>query len=200
MAFTPVERMQIKNAIERVLHAPGNYSGGTLEMAVVFDCNLSKSVIRQIGKDIADLLKSHSEVFRNVRLNGICWEKDEVLVKELTSLPYLQMGRYFDDYECVKNRKRLELLTEQLKKFYARSKIILVFSDGDYQIKDERLYKESMHPFLYRKMILLRCYKEEVYENMQSSNQENEIGTATQAESENWKMELHTGMDLLRLK
>lgn len=175
MAFTPVERMQIKNAVERVLHVPGNFSGGTLEMAMAFDCNLPKEYIQQMGKDIAALLKSHSEVFRNVRVNGIRWEEDEVFIKELTSLPHLQMGRYFDEYECVKHCKRLELLTAQLKKFYARSKIILLFTDGNYRIEDAALYKESIHPFLYRKLIVVQC----------AGQQETQI-------------EIHTGAELLR--
>ncbi len=179
MAFTPIERMQIKNAIERVLHVPGNYNGGALEMAMVFDCNLPKEPICQMGKDIAALLKSHSEIFRNVRVNGIRWETDEGLVKEVTSLPHLQMGRYFEVYECTVHRKRLELLTEQLKKFYARSKIIILFTDENYCIEDAVLYKESMHPFLYRKLILVRCCQD-------------------RGNTEEWKLEVYSGTELLK--
>lgn len=185
MAFTPVGRMQIKNAIERVLHVPGNYNGGTLEMAIVFDSNLSKETAIQMGKDIAGLLKSHSEVFRNVRLNGILWEHDEVLVKDMTSLPHLQMGRYLEDYQCVKQEKKLELLMAQLKKFYARSKIILLFTDGNYRIGDEVLYKESMHPFLYRKLVILQC-SDEMAGNMAADD------TA-------WSISVHTGTELLKM-
>ena len=157
MSFAPVERMQIKNSIERVLHVPGNYSGGTLEMAMVFDCNLPEEYIKRIGKDMAALLKSHSEIFRNVRLNIICWEEDEAFIKEVSSIPYLQMGRCFDSYRCVKNAKRLEILACQLKKFYARSKIIIFFTDGNYLVEDRISFKENMHPFLHRKLIVLRC-------------------------------------------
>lgn len=156
MAFTPVERMQIKNAVERVLHVPGNYGGGMLEMAMVFDCNIPEDCMRQIGKDIAALLKSHSETFRNVRLNTICWAENDKLIKEVSSIPLLQMGRCFEGYQCEKKTKRLELLTEQLKKFYARSKIIMLFTDGDYTVEDRALFQESTHPFLYRKLIVLK--------------------------------------------
>ena len=54
MAFHAVERMQIKNAVEKVLHVTGNYQGGILEMAAVFDCNLSEDCVRRVGKDTRD--------------------------------------------------------------------------------------------------------------------------------------------------
>lgn len=196
MAFTPVERMQIKNVIERVLHVPGNYSGGTLEMAMVFDCNLPKEFSRQMGKDIATLLKSHSEVFRNVRLNGIRWEEDEVFIKELTSLPLLQMGRYFDTYECVERRKKLELLMEQLKKFYARSKVILLFTDGNYVIENDEIYKANMHPFLYRKLIVIQCCNQSGLQKEVASADTGEEGMEDVVP---WKLELHTGTELLKM-
>ena len=93
MAFGLTEKMQIKNAIEKVLHVPGNYAGGTLEMAMVFDGNLTEGCVRQTGAETAALLKSHSEIFRNVRLNIVSWEGDDELAQELSSLPLLLMGR-----------------------------------------------------------------------------------------------------------
>lgn len=176
MAFRPVERMQIKNAVERVLHVPGNYQGGILEMAMVFDCNLSRERAVQAGKDIAALLKSHSEVFRNVRLNTICWEGDGQLEKEVTSIPRLQMGGCLDGYWCRRDKKRLELLAGELKKFYARSKLILLFTDGDCWIGDEELFKENMHPFLYRKFIVIRLCEDG-------------------QDEDGWQAKVHTGME-----
>ncbi len=175
MAFRPVERMEIKNAVERVLHVPGNYQGGILEMAMVFDCNLSGECVRQMGKDIAALLKSHSEVFRNVRLNRICWEGDGEWEKEVTSIPRLQMESCFEGYQCRRNKKRLELLAGELKKFYARSKLILLFTDGDCRIEDEELFKENMHPFLYRKLIVIQS-------------------GADGPDADGWQVKVHTGM------
>ena len=34
MALTAVRNLQLHNQIERVLHVPGNYRGGILEMAI----------------------------------------------------------------------------------------------------------------------------------------------------------------------
>ena len=162
MAFTPVERMQLKNAVERILHVPGNYSGAALEMAMVFDGNLSEEYRKQLAKEIASLLKSHSETFRNVRLNLILWEGDGGFRKELSSLPGLQMGRCFPGCSSVQRRKRIELLTEDLKKFYARSKLIMLFTDGDFYVENKDRMKESMQPFLYRKMMAVYCEGERI--------------------------------------
>lgn len=194
MAFTPIERMQIKNAVERVLHVPGNYNGGILEMAMVFDGNLVGEVVKQLGKDITALLKSHSEIFRNVRLNGIRWMSDEEMINEVTSLPHLQMGRYFETYEHRNDEKHMEILAAYLKKFYARSKIIILFTDGNSRIEDLALYKESMHPFLYRKLIVVEC----CVENAVGTNREKDsVNESTEAVC--WKLQVHSGVELLRL-
>lgn len=188
MALTPVERMKIKNAVERILHVPGNYSGGILEMAMVFDGNLSEEYRKQIGKDIASALKSHSETFRNVRLNLILWEEDGKLEKELSSLPKLQMGRCFETCNCSKERKRMELLTEDLKKFYARSKLIMLFTDGDFYVEDKKRMDESMYPFLYRKLMAVYCSGEMKQEDSDKESKEKTGG-----------FQVFSGMELLKM-
>ena len=35
--LTQVQKLQLKTAVQRVLHVPGNYRGGPIEMAVVAD-------------------------------------------------------------------------------------------------------------------------------------------------------------------
>lgn len=156
MAFSLTEKMQIKNAVEKALHVPVNYSGGMLEMAMVFDGSLTEECVRQAGSELAALLKAHSEVFRNVRLNTICWEGDGMLAEDLSSLPCLQMGKALNGFRQERKRKRPELLAGQLKKFYARSKLIFLFTDGNCRVEDEGLFQENMHPFLYRKLVVLR--------------------------------------------
>jgi hypothetical protein len=158
MAFAPVEKMQIKNAVEKALHAPGNYAGSVLEMALVFDCSLSEGQAKEAGRDIAALLKSHSEIFRNVRLNRIYWEGDGSIGNGVISLPHLQMGGGLEGYRCIQGRKRAELLAGYLKKFQARSKLILLVTDGNCLVEDEELFRENMHPFLYRKFAAIRLY------------------------------------------
>ena len=79
MNLSPVVLMQFKNTVERILHVPGNYKGGVLEMAVVLDHNVSRKTVCELVPQLFRSLKMHSEVFRNVRLNMVQWESDEVI-------------------------------------------------------------------------------------------------------------------------
>lgn len=159
-----VQQMQFKNAIERVLHVPGNYTGGPLEMALVCDYHIPEEELRQITAQLIDCLKRHSEVFRNVRLNLIKWIDDAHIVKEVTPLPYVRMGKAFEDYGQYRGNsdtgeKTMEELTRQLKLFYARSKVIVVVTDGSFTVGDKIKTKENLYPFLYRKMLLVQDEK-----------------------------------------
>lgn len=161
--YTQVQLLQIKNAAMRVLHVPGNYSGGILEMAVVADYHLPVPELKESCREIAGALKRTDEVFRNVRLNLIKWVSDDIIIKEVSALPRLQMGSCFEDYEdligkteeSARSDKSLDELLRQMKLFYARSKMIIVITDGTYIKKDEKKIQEYLHPFLGRKMIIL---------------------------------------------
>lgn len=168
--FTDMELLQLKNAVSRILHAPGNYTGGVLEMAIVTDYNLPAGALREGCRQIADMLKKQNETFRNVRLNLIRWISDEQIEKEVTTLSFLMTGRAFADKAAVEkedirktdtalSEKRIKTLDElfrQLKLFYARSKVILILTDGSYRTEDERAVKEYLQPFLARKLLLLQ--------------------------------------------
>lgn len=172
-------RSKMIRAVEQVLHAPGNYQGGILEMAVVFDMALPTEQLQTIGADLAKQLKSHSEVFRNVRLNAICWSNDERPGSELFALPVMMMGRFPTDEAELKlqsdekpetekpeaaeaqgiiskqgRSKKLANLLDYLKRFQARSKLIFLITNGDFII-EETAVKEAMKPFLEKKLIVL---------------------------------------------
>lgn len=159
--FTQVQLLQIKNKAMRILHVPGNYSGGVLEMAVVADYSIPPEELRENCASVAAALKQTDEIFRNVRVNLIKWVSDEVIVKEIASLPVLQMGRAFEDYEQLKRNqdeavtKTKDELFRQLKLFYARSKLILVITNGDYRTADESRVQEYLNPFLKRKLLFI---------------------------------------------
>lgn len=162
MKMTLIERKQLKNAVERVLHVQGNYTGGILEMAVVIDMSLSKEDASQRAEELVSILKSHSEVFRNVRLNTILWREDEEFIKEVTPLALLQMGRFFDNYESHSVQKNWDALLAMLKKFYARSKLIIVLTEESVNCDENSLpvnnkleARESMQPFLHKKLVVL---------------------------------------------
>ena len=100
-------------------------------------------------------LKSHSEVFRNVRLNVVWWKSDEEILTEVIPMAMLQIGTPFDSYEKMAAGKRIDLLFQNLKLFQARSKLIVLLSEGDFSIESEENCMESLKPFLGRKMLLL---------------------------------------------
>ena len=178
--LTDIQLMKVKNGVMRILHVPGNYNGGILEMAVVADYHMPKEELTETCKKIANGLKHQNETFRNVRLNLIKWVSNEQIVKEVSSLPNLQMGRAFEDYEkyldnvdiangealedeSVAGRemagnvaKTLDELLRQLKLFYARSKVIILVTDGSYKVEDEEKVWEHLNPFLKRKLLVVQ--------------------------------------------
>ncbi len=155
MELGMIQLLKMKQSVERILHVPGNYKGGILEMALIVDCNLEKETAKTSIQTIVKALKSHSETFRNVRLNLIWWKTDEEIVTEVIPMPVLQMGTPFDQYERYSSTKRADKLFENLKLFQARSKLILLLSDGEFAVEDEEACMESLKPFLGRKMLLL---------------------------------------------
>lgn len=146
-------RMNLKNAVERVLHVPGNYSGGILEMTLVVDCTLPEDYVKTMAADIAATLRSHSEIFRNVRLNLLYWESDEKFENCVIPISFLQMSKCFESYSPVKEEKTLDILSAKLKLLHARSKLIIVLADEKLLIRDREEVKRNMHPFLGKKSL-----------------------------------------------
>lgn len=149
-------KMNLKNAVERVLHVPGNYNGGQLEMTLVIDCQQPKEYVKQTASDIAAALRSHSEVFRNVRLNLLFWKSDGQMENQVTPLSFLQMERCFDNYEEREEEKSLDALAGNLKLFHARSKLILVLMGEKAVVGDREALRRNMQPFLGKKSLFLR--------------------------------------------
>lgn len=164
--LSDMQILQVKNQINRILHVPGNYSGGPLEMAIVADYHMPEEELCEACKKIVAMLKKQDDVFRNVRLNLIKWVSDDVITKEVTPMSFLLLGRAFEDYKelataglketPVRAEKSLDELFRQLKLFYARSKVILVLTDGNFRIDDTKTVQGYLQPFLARKLLLVR--------------------------------------------
>lgn len=170
-----VQKMQLKNGVERILHVPGNYTGGILEMALVCDYHIPPDVLREQAAELIDCLKRQSEVFRNVRLNVIKWIDNDSIQKEVVPMAYVRMGTVFqDDAGQAAGTKTLEELTRQLKLFYARSKLIIVLTDGSCFMGDAENCRKNMQPFLHRKLLVLQG--EKVLTGMEWMNQTEQIG------------------------
>lgn len=139
--------------VDQVLNIPGNYSGGNLEMAFVFDSAMEKEVIQYTSQELAKALKGHGEMFQNVRLNTLYWKSDQEIQKEITPMSFIQIGEYFNTYQMANEEKTLDELAGQLKMFYARAKLIFIFTKGNYQMQNIEQIKADMKPFLGRKII-----------------------------------------------
>lgn len=146
-------KMNLNNAVERVLHVPGNYSGGILEMTLVVDCALPLDYVRNVAADVAASLRSHSEVFRNVRLNLLYWKSDSDMENRVIPISFLQTSGCFEDYTVAEEEKSLDALTARLKLFHARSKVILVLADEKLLVRDREEVKKNMKPFLGKKSL-----------------------------------------------
>lgn len=154
--MTPVQMKLFMNDVERVLHAPGNLQGGKLvEMAVVLDYKLPPEQLAGISRDIVSALKKKGDLFQNVRLNVVKWITDEQIVTEVLPLSMLGIGRGFEDYgnKSHTEDKAIEVLAGQLKLFHARSRLVILVSDGQWQVHNQEVWKSNLQPFLHKKWI-----------------------------------------------
>lgn len=160
-AVNQIEKVRLHQQVERILHVPGNYRGGILEMALVLDYHISKEVLMENLKEILAALRTDSKVFQNVRLNLIKWVSDTDIRKEVSSVGVVQMGRCLEDYKKGSEEKSLDELTRQLKLFYARSKLIIWITDGAFQILDSKQVDSYLKPFLQKKLLKWEIKEEE---------------------------------------
>jgi len=153
MNVSPVFLMKFKNTVERILHVPGNYTGGILEMAVVLDYNVSREILQELLPQILRSLKMHSEVFRNVRLNIVHWQSDDAISNQVTPMSVVGLTSYYADYESRTESKDFMKLVQYLKVFQARSKLIILVTDGENEVESGESLKAAMQPFLDKKLM-----------------------------------------------
>lgn len=166
--WNAVKGMQLNQMVERILHVPGNFSGGILEMTIVFDKKMNQETAAALGKNIALGLKKHSEVFRNVRLNVVQWQSDEEIINEVFPFLQLTMDSFYQKWQWNQGTadKHLSGLAEYLKLFHARSKVILLLSGEDFLYwdseEDEIRLKQALEPFLGKKLGMVLCPQHDV--------------------------------------
>lgn len=166
--WNAVKGMQLNQMVERILHVPGNFSGGILEMTIIFDKRLDQETAGSLGKNITSGLKKHSEVFRNVRLNVVQWKSDEEITNEVLPLMQLTMDSCYQKGEWNQGTtdKHLSVLAEYLKLFHARSKVVLLIAGDSFVFRDneedaQRL-KKALEPFLGKKLGMILCQQNDV--------------------------------------
>lgn len=157
MVLSPVLLKQWKDTVDRILHVPGNFTGKVLEMTVVIDKNLSAEMVRDILPQLLKTLKMHDKTFQNVHFNLTYWEQDERMVNNSCSMAMAMTEGFYQDYQTEHFSKDLGSLMTYLKLFHARSKLIMLLTDGDYHIVDMDIFEQSMQPFLEKKLLMLKC-------------------------------------------
>jgi len=67
----------------------------------------------------------------------------------------LMTGGAFREYQCSPHKKCYEALFAYLKKFHARSKVVLVFADEQNEVRDAQAAREALSPFLKSKLLII---------------------------------------------
>lgn len=153
MELTEIGALQIAKKADAILHIPGNYRGGNLEMTIVIDTSLELKSFTEAVAAVVRSLKRESEIFRNVRLDLVFWGRETRM--QVTSMAMLLTGGAYDGYKCDPHKKYYEELFAYLKKFHARSKVILVFVDDQNEVFDREAAREALSPFLKNKLLLI---------------------------------------------
>lgn len=153
MEFTEINALQMAKRAEAILHVPGNYRGGILEMTVVIDTSLALEDFRDAVAAVMRALKRENEIFRNVRLNLVFWGQE--MEAAVVPMAMLMTGSAFHDYRCRSQKKCYDDLFAYLKKFHARSKLILAFVDEGNEVRDMQVAREALTPFLKSKLLLI---------------------------------------------
>lgn len=157
-----VTLMKFKNTIERILHVKGNYQGGILEMTLVVDGNLEVTKRKELIPKLVYALKQQGEVFGNVRFNYSIWNSDTEITSKVCPMMLAMTDTFYQGEAKQDHKKNLEKLIDYLKKFHARSKIIILVTDGTYHIEGKEELKQHMQPFLDKKLMFLVPHGEDI--------------------------------------
>lgn len=153
MELTEIDALQIAKRVDGILHVPGNYRGGNLEMTIVIDTSLEQAAFAEAVAAVVRALKRSNEIFRNVRLNLVFWGQE--MQTNVVPMAMLMTGGAFQEYCCCPQKKRYEELFAYLKKFHARSKAVLVFADGRNEVSNMQAVREALTPFLKSRLLVI---------------------------------------------
>ena len=171
MGLTQLQRLELNKRVDKILHAPSNAPAGGQQLEIAFVADVSGDIdrIHQSIKDAVATLKSHDQVFQNVRSNVIYWGNGKLIIK-VTPMSFIQMGRAFEGIvengdKNVDKPPYFEDLCEYLKLYGARCRCILLFLDETYEEFEKRYFrvknvekaKENLNPFLkYRLLVVAK--------------------------------------------
>lgn len=148
-------RQQITGLTKRLLKTPAataKNGSGPLEITVVIDCSLEKTIGIQLTKELAEVLKKSGELFQNVRVNTVFWSDQDKLEVKVSGLSSLILGRGFEEYTQTRKKKDLGQMLDHLKRHHARSKIIYFFTDNQFSEQQDQI-DVLLKPFVGDKTI-----------------------------------------------
>ena len=122
-------------------------------MTIVIDTSLEREDFQEAVAEVVRALKRSNEIFRNVRLNLVLWGAE--ITTGIVPMAMLMTGSAFEEYVSCPCEKRYEDLFGYLKKFHARSKVILVFAEEQNRIEDKEAAREALSPFLKSKILVI---------------------------------------------
>jgi predicted DNA-binding protein (UPF0251 family) len=65
----------------------------------------------------------------------------------------VMLSGFYQDYQQEEQQKSLEVLASKLKLYQARSKLLILLTDGKYLVADEKELARRMQPFLDKKLM-----------------------------------------------
>ena len=119
MSISGLKALQISKMADHILHVPGNYRGGNLEMTIVISSRLDVVSLKENIKAIVDALKRSNEVFRNVRLNLVRAKTEGGFENNVVPLIFLQTGKIFE--ETMTTASLSEICSYLLICYYCKS-------------------------------------------------------------------------------
>ena len=159
MSLSQIQKLQLNRQVDHILHVPGNQPVGKqqMEMAFVLDCSSDFEYIKSTTQDMVAALKAHDKIFQNVRSNVVYWKPENKIITETMPMSFIQMGKPFveSEYKKVDKVPKFDELCAYLKFYHARSKCIILVTQGYYEAGDKERVKESLNPFLKQKLLIV---------------------------------------------
>lgn len=163
MSLTQLQKLQINKMVDNILSSPSNkiHKGNILELSFVFDESSDKAYLKETASEVAASLKAHDKIFQNVRCNVIHWNKGNItseIKPMILAQPVMQpvsqpAGEPI--FQSQSNKPMLDELAAYLKLYQARSRCVIIFTSGEYELGDKEKLKEGLNPFLKTRLLII---------------------------------------------
>lgn len=151
MSLTQLQKLQINKMVDNILSSPSNkiHKGNILELSFVFDESSDKAYLKETASEVAASLKAHDKIFQNVRCNVIHWNKRDI-TSEIKPMILAQPAG-----QSTSQPPMLDELAAYLKLYQARSRCVIIFTSGEYELGDKEKLKEGLNPFLKTRLLII---------------------------------------------